>query len=561
MTSPLSPNLEQLPENDSQWEYLLEMLPGYSPFADPVIPGMGECYFDPDEAHRVISIFHQVFVHIEGALAGKPFLLQRWQQSQIANLFGWKRPDGYRRFARCLDYEARKNGKTPKSAGVALVLCCFDGEQGADVQLAASAGKQAAKLFRHVRGMAEADEELDALVEFADNMQERKLRYDNTGSFIQVLNAEASSEHGGNPHGVIFDELHAMPNHELFNTLSTSMASENRKQSLFLAITTADYDRESPCNDMYDYACKVRDGVIQDATFLPVIFDNPPTADYRKRETWVRANPNLGVSVSERFLEREAKRAEIEPGFREEFRRLHCNIKTGHAHEWIDLTVWDDNVGATYTDDDLYGYPCHIGVDLSSTTDMTAVVAVWALPDAYVWRPTFFLPAAMMDHVRKDKAPYGAWVEDGLIRVTEGRAVDYGTVEREIVDIATRFNATEVDMDPYNAGSVISRLENEHGIEVVTIAQSFLGIGPACKALKKLVLENKIAHGGHPVLRWNVTGAHVVTDGPENEKIIKSKSTSRVDGLIAGIMATHRLVETNAVGGAYEDRDLLYLEA
>jgi phage terminase large subunit-like protein len=543
--SPLSPDLTELPSTPDGWRYLVGLLPRFDPFADVVIPGLGKCEFRPKKASRAIGFFHNALHHVEGALARQPFVLQRWQQAQIANLFGWYRPDGTRRFRTCMDYEPRKNGKTPKAAGVGLFLLYADGEWGAEVQCAASCADQASKLFRHASGMIRQDDDMRTASKILDSYAERKIIYQDTESVFKVINAEASHQHGGNPHGVIIDELHALPNHELYNTLRTSMASANRPNSLFLAITTADFDRESPCNDMLDYAKKVRDGVISDPSFLPVIYEADREDDYQSPETWRKANPNLGISVSEEFLSRESKRASVEASYRDEFRRLHCNIKTEQAHAWIDLAIWDQNIGDIDPDPGhLIGNRCMIGVDLSSTRDITAVVAVFEVDGRYVWVPRLFLPEDAVNASRSDRAPYASWVEDGFLETTPGRRVDYNRIKDVIVEMAEAYRAEEIDIDPWNCENLRRSLEQDHGLTVVEFRQGYKTMSPACKSLDKLLGDGRIVHGGHPVLRWMASCAAVTVDPAENIKIVKNKSTGRVDGLIAGTMATHRLAVT-----------------
>ena len=520
------------------------MLPGYDPFEDTEIAGVGDCYFDEEAAVRVLRFFHEHLTHIEGTMARQPFILQRWQQSQLANLFGWKRPDGHRRYRTCFDYEARKNGKTPKAAGVALYLNYYDNEWGAEIQCAASSGDQASKLYRHAKGMALKHKHMGSkqVTKFHDSVAERKIVYGERGNFIKVLNAEAHTQHGGNPHGIICDELHAWPNWDLFNVLRTSMASANRSQSLMLIITTADYDRPSPCNDMLDYARAVIDGTVSDPTFLPVLYENSPEADYEDPETWRRANPNIGVSVSEEFLSQESKRARRNASYRDEFKRLHCNIVTSTSTSWIDLAEWDTNQGLVSDGAELAGHPAIMGVDLSATRDMTAIVTVIDVDGVYLWIPRFFIPEGFLPNAGRFKSVYEQFVSDGLLTVTEGESVDYMRVEESILADVALYGVSEVHFDRALGGSIMSRCQNEHGLTVVEVNQGIASMSPMLKTVDGLVGARKIDHRGHGILRWNVAGAMKKIDENENIKLLKNKSTSRIDGLIAGTMATHRLV-------------------
>lgn len=548
--SAAAPAIERprLPESEAEWHELLMQIPGFDPFACNHIKGVGDCYFDQASARRAIDFIETQLCHVEGAVARMPFILESWERCIIANLFGWLRPGGSRRFREVMVYIARKNGKTPLAAAIALYMLFADGEIGAVVQCAATSHGQASKLFRHAAGMVRLNKGLRGRTKILNSNAERKLVYEATESTLEAIHASPEGQHGGNPSCVVVDELHAFPDFEFYGVLRTSMASANRRHSIFLVITTADVDRDSPCNEMREHAVRVRDGLVDDPTFLPAIYEGDVDDDYREESTWRKANPNLGVSVSIDYLRSEAKKAESHPSIRNDFKRLNCNIRTSVVSAWIDVHEWDQNVGGSDPARDLDGWPCAIAVDLSATRDMTAVVTVLKVDDVFVWIPRYFVPEGFIPLAGRYQRMYEDWAEDGVLTVTEGETVDYALVEDSIVADAEIYRADEIHFDRKFGGSMMSRLQDEHGLTVVEVNQGITSMSPMLKLVDTLVGRRRIDHRGHPILRWNIGGAMVKKDENENIKLVKNKSTSRIDGLIAGTMATFRLAATAEEG-------------
>lgn len=315
------------------WRDLLLLLPGY----DSIVTAE-DAWFDAQAAQFAIDFIEECLKHVEGLVAGKPFILGPWQKSIIANLFGWKRRDAggniVRRYREMLLYVARKNGKTPLVAAIALLVFFTDAERGQQGSIAATDKKQAAKLFRHCRGMIEREPALKSRCKVFGGSslagQAQAIVREEDDSYLEIISADSSGKHGGNPHLVIIDELHEQKSPELVETLESSFVSANRIQPLFICITTADYDRPSICNRKYERASKIAEGsmairrgvpasqVITDQQFLPVIYEVPRDADWRDETQWHKANPNLGVSVDLHALRVKCKRAQEVPA-RERF--------------------------------------------------------------------------------------------------------------------------------------------------------------------------------------------------------------------------------------------------
>ncbi len=480
--------------------------------------------------------FEECLTFTAGEWRGRPFVLQPWQRNIVSTLFGWIRPDGTRRYREAFIYVPRKNGKSELAGGLGNYLIFADGEPGAQVYCAAADREQARLVFNAARTMVQAEPEMLSRARVHTNA----IMYEATGSVLKVVSAEAYSKHGVNAHGIIIDELHAQPNRELVDVLSTSTGA--RRQPLIIHITTADFDREgSICNEKHEYACKVRDGVIDDPAFLPVIYEATNDDDWTDPAVWRRVNPNLGVSVSHEYLERECRKAQETPSYENTFKRLHLNIRTQQDVRWLSLEAWDACDSATVDESELEGRTCFAGLDLSATTDLSALVLVFPDGDGSITLlARFWVP---MDNAvkreRRDRVPYRTWGRQGFIEMTPGNVIDYDRIRAHITDLSERFDIREIAVDRWNATQLTTQLQGD-GHTVIAFGQGFKDMSAPTKELEKLVISAKLRHGGPPVLRWMASHVSVETDAAGNLKPSKKKSTERIDGLVAAIMAIGR---------------------
>jgi phage terminase large subunit-like protein len=520
----------------ARWRKLFRLLPGYDPIATAA-PGQ---WFDDQAAQLAVDFFPELLTHVEGDLAGKPFVLEPWQQAIIGCIFGWKRHDErgreVRRYREVFIYIPRKNGKTPFAAGILNLVLFTDREIGAQMYSAAADREQAAYLFRQAKGMVENEPALASRCKIYGGVGQRSIVYEAEGSAYKVISSDANTKHGGNSHLVIVDELHAQENRDLVDVLQTSMASQNRKQPLLIFITTADIDRPSICNEKLAYAQRVANGTFPDWAFLPVIYASPSGADWTSPKAWAAANPNLGVSVSREYLERECKRAQESPEYENTFKRLHLNMRTQQAKRWLQLERWD--ACATRVDPlELEGQPCHAGLDLSTTTDVTALVMLFDLRGLKIALPKFWIPAERAEkRERRDKVPYLTWARQGLLTLTEGDVIDYDVVRADINELGGRYKFQSLGIDRWNATQITSQLTGD-GFNVMGFGQGMKEMSPPSKELERLMLAGELAHGGNPVLRWMAGNIALEQDSAGNIKPCKKRSTERIDGIVALIMA------------------------
>lgn len=488
--------------------------------------------------------FIESLCHTKGTWAGKPFELIDWQEHIIRDLFGTLKPNGYRQFNTAYIEIPKKQGKSELAAAVALLLTCGDGEERAEVYGCAADRQQAAIVFDVAADMVRMCPALSKRVKILAS--QKRLIYTPTNSFYQVLSAEAYSKHGFNIHGVVFDELHTQPNRKLFDVM-TKGSGDARMQPLYFLITTAGTDTHSICYETHQKAKDIIEGRKIDPTFYPVIYGADESDDWTNPKVWKKANPSLDITVGIDKVKAACESAKQNPGEENAFRQLRLNQWVKQAVRWMPMEKWD-KCAFSVDEDELEGRVCYGGLDLSSTTDITAFVLVFPPldeEDKYIILPYFWIPEDNLTlRVNRDHVPYDVWERQGYLQTTEGNVVHYGFIEKFIERLGERFNIREIAFDRWGAVQMVQNLEGM-GFTVVPFGQGFKDMSPPTKELMKLVLEQKIAHGGHPVLRWNMDNIYIRTDPAGNIKADKEKSTEKIDGAVATIMA---LTVLSAVG-------------
>ena len=518
-----------------------------------------DSHYDKDAADYAV-MFIESLCHTKGTWAGKPFELIDWQEQIIRDLFGILKPNGYRQFNTAYVEIPKKMGKSELAAAVALLLTCGDGEERAEVYGCAADRQQAAIVFDVAADMVRMCPALSRRVKILAS--QKRIIYKPTNSFYQVLSAEAYSKHGFNIHGVVFDELHTQPNRKLFDVM-TKGSGDARMQPLYFLITTAGTDTHSICYETHQKAKDILEGRKIDPTFYPVIYGADESEDWTDPKVWRKANPSLGITVGIDKVRAACESARQNPGEENAFRQLRLNQWVKQAVRWMPMEKWDACAFAV-NEDDLEGRVCYGGLDLSSTTDISAFVLVFPPTDEddrYVVLPYFWIPEDSMDlRVRRDHVPYEVWERQGYLMTTEGNVVHYGYIEKFIERLGEKFNIREIAFDRWGAIQMVQNLEGM-GFTVVPFGQGFKDMSPPTKELMKLVLEKRIAHGGHPVLRWMMDNIYIRTDPAGNIKADKERSTEKIDGAVATIMALDRAIRCGNVSTAsvYDDRGILFI--
>ena len=515
--------------------------------------------YDKDSADFAVK-FIECLCHTKGKWAGQKFELIDWQEQIIRDLFGILKPNGYRQFNTAYVEIPKKMGKSELAAAIALLLCCGDGEQRAEVYGCAADRNQASIVFDVAADMVQLCPDLEKRVQIYKS--NKKLVYLPTNSFYQVLSAEAYSKHGLNVHGVVFDELHAQPNRKLYDVM-TKGSGDARMQPLYFLITTAGNNTESIGYEIHQKAKDILEGRKIDPTFYPVIYGAEEGDDWTDPKVWKKANPSLGITVGIDKVRDACESAKQNPAEENSFRQLRLNQWVKQSVRWMSMDKWDKCAFAA-DPSQLEGRVCYGGLDLSSTTDITAFVLVFPPEDEddkYIVLPYFWIPEENMQiRVNRDRVPYDLWERQGYLQTTEGNVIHYGFIEKFIEQLGERYNIREIAFDRWGAVQMVQNLEGM-GFTVVPFGQGFKDMSPPTKELMKLVLEERIAHGGHPVLRWMMDNIFIRTDPAGNIKADKEKSTEKIDGAVATIMALDRAIRcgNNTGASVYDNRGLLFI--
>jgi phage terminase large subunit-like protein len=485
-----------------------------------------------------------------GDFSGEPFAPRPWQAEMIRRLFGTIRPDGSRQYRKAFWALPRKQGKTELTAAIALYLMLGQGRKNQAIYSASGDVDQAALIFNAACSMIRNDPDLERLCVIYDGY--KRIEFPAGDSFYRVLSSVAPNKHGLGPSAVLIDEMHVV-DEELINVLTTGYGA--RREPLTLMITTAGWDRHSLCWDEWQYASKVRDGVIDDSVYYPVIYAAGPEDDWKDEATWSKAMPALGDFCSLEFIREEAKKAIERPRYENTFRQLYLNQWTEQSVRWLALDAWEACIGGKSLNE-FAGRECFIGLDLATIYDLTAK-AFW-FPDDKGGGDLFLSFYAPREGVRKrerdDGVPYSAWERAGHLSLTEGKTVDYARVEAELYEDCERFEVRAVTADPWNFEAMGQRLVSA-GVNVLKFPQTYRNLSEPSKRFEKLIVGRQLRHDGNQVMRWCVSNVAVETDHNENIRPSKRKSTERIDGVVAAVMAV------GAAGASGEAEPASYLES
>lgn len=482
--------------------------------------------------------FLRALKHPKSTLPGRRFQLDAWQERVVRRIYGPRHPDGSRIVKTVLLLLPRGNRKTSLAAALALLHSVGpERVPGGEVISAAADRKQARLAYSEALGIVRTTKPIEAATTTQD--YKNRLTHARERSFYEAISSEAGVQHGRTPAFAFVDELHAWPKRDLWDVVRSGLVKT--KGSLLVIGTTAGRGQDNIAFEIYDYARKVAAGEIDDPAFLPVLFAADKDDDWRDEEVWHGVNPGLAHGYPDlEGLRQLAREAENRPGDREAFRQLNLNVWLDHsADPFVDMDVYDACRGEI-DDDQLRPLPCWLGVDLSSTTDLTAISAVWRDGNQYLTRQWFFCPQdGLRRRAEKDGVPYPLWADQGHITPTPGAAVDYEFVADQIRALCAEFDVQEVAFDPWNARPLMMQLIAE-GIPAVEMRQGSITLGPAVKELERALVSGSITHDGNPVTRWNFSNIAVVRDKLENLSFHKTKSTGRIDGAMATAMAIGR---------------------
>lgn len=519
------------------------------------------CYFDEAKGRAPVEFIQRFCRQSKGRQwAGQPLVLLDWQIDFLMRFFGWRRADGRRRFKRFYIEIAKKNGKTTLLAALQLFLLLAD-DDGPEIYINACDRSQASMMFEESRRMVEQSPELKRRLKVTESS--KTISYAARNGFIRANSADAPNKDGLNPLAALFDELHRQPNRELWDVFEYGGAA--RDEPIIGSITTAGEDETGVWFEQREYSEKVASGVIEDSTHLGIVYRALPEDDIDDPATWRKANPSLGVTIREDDFARELNEAKEIPVKLANFKRLRLNIIARESGLFIPPERWDACGLVIVVPSKLRGRHAYGGLDLSTTTDLSAfALLVEDEIGDYDLIMRFWLPEEnVLALERRDRVPYLSWAERGYIILTPGNVIDYGFIRDEVVDVVSPYELHSIHADPWNATQLITELREADGLPMKEIRQGFLSLSAPCKQLLRLVMGGRIRHGGHPVLRWNAHNAVAEQDAADNVKLSKRKSRKKIDGLAAAVNAVAGTIDPDAddvLGeSVYETRGLLLL--
>lgn len=515
-------------------------------------------HYDKKKADRAVT-FIENLCHTKGKWAGTPFWLLPWQEQLIRDIFGIVKPDGNRQFRTAFVEICKKVGKSELAAAIALYLLYADNEPSAEVYGAAADRQQASIVFDVAKQMVEMS---PALMKRSKLMgaTKRIVNYGNAG-YYQVLSAEVGGKHGFSVSGLVFDEIHTQPNRQLYDVL-TKGSSDARQNPLHFIITAAGNDRHSIAYELHTKAVDILEGRRVDPTFYPVVYGLKDDEDWEDEANWYKVNPSLGYTVDVERLRDAYREAKQNPADEITFKWLRCNMWVSSTVAWIpDAIYMRGNEPIDMAS--LEGRDCYAGLDLSSTGDITALVLIFPPRDEdekFVLLPYFWIPEETIPkRVKANSVPYDIWEKQGYIMSTEGNVIHYDFIEKFIMDLSEKYHILEIAVDRWNATHVIQNLE-DNGLTMVPFGQGFASMSAPTKEFYRLLMEGKIIHGGHPVMRWMAGNVVVDTDPAGNIKVTKAKSKEKIDGIVAAIMALDRAVRHESEGrSVYDTRGIILI--
>lgn len=511
-----------------------------------MVPDYPGAWFDDAMAERCIAFFPRYLRLTNDEWAGKPFILGEWQAEAVARFFGWKRPSGARVYRRLALWVPRKNGKTEFMAGVSHLAMVVDGLKGGQGYAIGANIDQARIVFEKMLAMAEMSPALRREVE----PFKRSLIYPRLSASFKPLTGKAHGKHGLGMSVLAGDEVHEWGDDRLYQFVHQSSA--HRSQPIEFLISTAGL-KQGFGWEFYNHCEQVLQGHRADPELLVIIYAAGAEDDWTQEEVWRAANPNYGISVRADYMASECLKARESARLENDFKRYHLNIWTEQAVRWLPLATWDENSGLDAfraldyaaaaeahrrSEDELSGLPCTGALDLGLVGDLAGFVLAFRLPSGRTaLLPYFWAPRDGAERrQRVDKVPYLEWAKHGLLTLTDGGATDLDKVLEDMIALCRRFSPARVGFDPWNSEGFRKSMVDA-GLPFEAVRQGFRTMSPFSKDFERAFIQREIEHCRNPVLRWMVGNAAIETDAAGNIKPAKNKSTDRIDGLVAAIMA------------------------
>lgn len=486
-------------------------------------------WFDTATVERFIA-FSKLCPHVKGPLRGKPIELEPWQQFAFACLLGFRvRETGRRKFKSAYIQVPRKNAKSTVAAMLAnWFLVMEHGQQ--DIYTAAVSRDQARIVFDDARQMCLLSKPLRKRL----TIQQHRMIYAKSNSLLKPLAAKAATIEGTNPSLAVVDEYHLHPDNGVYSALELGMGA--RPEAVLFAITTAGSNIISACKQHYDYCCQILAGEEVNESQFALIYELDDEAEIDDPALWVKANPNLAVSVDAAALGDTIKKARGIPSQWVEMLTKRFNVWCQGATPWMGAGSWDA-CKADYIESDLSGMECYAGLDLSSTSDISSVCYTFPFGNELRLLTRHYLPEAQLNNVaNKNRSIYRQWARAGWIRTTPGDCIDYDRIRDDILRDAETFSIKLVGFDTWNATHLRTQLQGA-GLDVEPFQQTYLKFSPVSKSLEVFVNRKVVRHNGDPVLAWAIGNVVMESDANANIKPNKKKSANKIDPAVSALMS------------------------
>lgn len=486
--------------------------------------------FNEEVADRAIE-FIGILKHFTGKHSGKPFLLEGWQSFIIANIVGFYWADSNtRRFTSSYIEVSRKQGKTALAAALCLYYLIADGEDGAEVLLAANSKDQAKIAFDFCSNFSKGlDPNQKLLIPFRDN-----IRLNKTASRLKVLAADDSKLDGFNASLGLLDEYHAASNSRVRDVIKSSMGM--RENPHLCTITTAGFSKSSPCYELRTVSIDVLNNIKNDDSMFIAIYSLDENDDWQDENNWAKCAPNLGVTVTSKYIKEQVQQAKNNPS-------EEVGVRTKTLNQWCDsATVWipeDYIIKCTDTVDisNFKGQNCYVGVDLAATSDLTAVSYMFVNDenDKYYFKTHYYLPESALNE-KKDKETYKLWKRLGLLTVTPGNVTDYDFITADIQKARQIVNIISIAYDSYNATQWAIKC-TEEGLPLEPFSQSLGNFNKPTKELERLLLSGKAVIDNNEITRQCFRNVALKSDHNNNVKPVKKMDNNKIDGIISMLQA------------------------
>jgi phage terminase large subunit-like protein len=507
---------------------------------------------DLEKASRACK-FIELLPHIKGKWARekKKIVLEPWQVFILVNVFGWVDDIGVRRFKMVYTEVPRKNAKSTLTSGVGLYMLTADGEEGAEVYSAATTRDQAKIVWQDAKRMV--DKTSGIRERFGVKTSAHNVFVEDTSSVFKALSRDQGGNLDGlNVHCGLIDEVHAHKTREIWDVIETGTGA--RDMPLIWGITTAGFNRTGICYEQRAYVIKILNGTVEDNEYFGIIYTIDDDDDWTQEESWIKANPNWGVSVNPDDIARKARKAMEMPSATNNFLTKHLNVWVNADTAWMDMRKWDKAANDQITLEDFEGYKAWLAIDLASKTDIASIAAIIEIEDHKKVAIVFnFLPEDAAEDGRNSQ--YGGWVIEERLITTPGNVLDQSVIEEKIFDLCDFLDVQEVMYDPWQAAYLATRLQEE-GVDMIEYRQTVGTMSEPMKTLEAWILDGTLLHTGCPVLTWMISNVVAHLDAKDNIYPRKEFPENKIDGVVAIIMAIGRYIQLEDNSSVYEERGI-----